>query len=172
MPRSSPKYFGKYRGTVTNNVDPMQVGRVQLMVPDVPGFASMAWAMPCVPLAGLQSGFFIVPPVGASVWVEFERGNLDYPIWVGGYWGIAAEVPLGGANPTPASPPIVIQTQLKHSITISDADAGTGGIVLQSPDGASIAVSRSGITLSNGQGATIRLAGPTVDINNGALTVT
>ena len=76
-----------------NNVDPMQIGRIQAMVPDVAGFVPSSWAMPCVPVAGINMGVFTVPPIGSGVWIEFERGDPDYPIWVGGYWGSAAETP-------------------------------------------------------------------------------
>lgn len=172
MPRSSPKYYGKFRGTVTNNIDPMQIGRLQVMVPDVSGLAPMAWAMPCVPVAGVQSGVLVMPMIGANIWVEFERGDPDYPVWVGGFWGNATDVPKGGPNPVPGVTRLVMQTALKHCIAISDADDGIGGIVLQSADGASVRINRTGITIQNGQGASIRLAGPTVDINNGALAVT
>ena len=74
------KYYGKYRGTVVNNVDPMQIGRIQAIVPDVSNIVPTSWAMPCVPVAGLQMGEFTVPPIGAGVWMEFEQGNPDYPI--------------------------------------------------------------------------------------------
>src|SRR5580698_2267822 len=92
-------YFGKYRGVVLENLDPEQTGRVIVQVPDVLGAAPSSWAMPCVPAAGLQSGFFIVPPVNSQVWVEFERGNPDYPIWTGGFWGLPAEVPAMASVP-------------------------------------------------------------------------
>ena len=50
--------------------------------------------MPCLPGAGINTGVFTVPQIGAGVWIEFEQGDPDYPIWVGGYWGTAAEVPV------------------------------------------------------------------------------
>src|SRR3954468_14087478 len=81
------EYFGKYRGTVSNNIDPMQRGRVQVKVPAVLGDGSLSWAEPCVPYAGDQVGFFAVPPVGANVWVEFEAGDPDHPILAGCFWG-------------------------------------------------------------------------------------
>lgn len=79
-------YFGKYRGKVENVLDPMGLGRVQVSVPDVLGGGTLAWAMPCLPGAGPKIGFFAIPPKDALVWVEFERGDPDYPIWVGGFW--------------------------------------------------------------------------------------
>src|SRR6185312_8204491 len=87
------KFFGKYRGTVIQNVDPEQRGRIQVMVPDVSGLIPSSWAMPCVPITGKQSGVYAVPQIGAGVWIEFEQGDPDYPVWVGGFWGSAAEVP-------------------------------------------------------------------------------
>src|SRR5438270_1659198 len=89
----SKKFYGKYRATVINNIDPMQLGRIQSMVPDVSNLVPTSWAMPCVPIAGKLSGVYVVPQIGAGVWIEFEQGNPDKPIWTGGYWGIAAEVP-------------------------------------------------------------------------------
>ena len=70
-------YFGKYRGTVINNLDPMQMGRVQALVPDVTGDLPSSWAMPCLSVGGMQGGMFTVPIVGSGVWIEFEQGDLD-----------------------------------------------------------------------------------------------
>ena len=165
------KYFGKYRGTVLNNIDPMQMGRIQVQVADVAGLVPSSWAMPCVPFAGKQSGIFVVPQVGAGVWVEFEHGDADYPIWVGGFWGSAAEVPALALAGLPVSPSIVLQTGGQNTLMISDMPGPAGGLLLKGAGGALISISEVGITLSNGQGATIVMAGPSITINNGALTV-
>lgn len=165
------RYVGKYRGTVTNNVDPMQIGRIQAIVPDVSGMVPTSWAMPCLPMAGINSGVFTVPQVGSGVWIEFEQGDPDRPIWVGGYWGTAAEVPVMSRSVPPVVNGITIQTTLKNGIVISDVPGPTGGIMLQTTAGAMISVSDVGIVISNGKGATINLVGPSVDINVGALTV-
>ena len=81
---SLPKFWGKYRGTVVNNIDPEQRGRIQAIVPAVTGLVPSSWAMPCVPFAGKQEGFFAVPQIASGVWIEYEDGNPDKPIWVGG----------------------------------------------------------------------------------------
>jgi type VI secretion system (T6SS) baseplate-like injector VgrG len=172
---SEKKFFGKYRGTVVNNIDPLQIGRIQVIVPDVSNVVPTSWAMPCVPMAGKQSGAFMVPQIGAGVWIEFEQGDPDYPVWVGGFWGITAEVPILALLP-PAIPPgqnIVMQTTLQNTVVVSDAPPTpiTGGIVLKSATGAMIVVNDSGIYINNGKGAMITLVGPSVDINLGALTV-
>jgi hypothetical protein len=168
---STRALYGKYRGTVINNVDPMQIGRIQAMVPDVAGFVPSTWAMPCVPVAGINNGLFTVPMIGSGVWIEFERGDPDYPVWVGGYWGIAAEVPVLARMVPPAVPGITLQTPLKNGLVISDVPGPTGGILIQTATGAMISVSDVGIIISNGKGAVINMTGPTVDVNLGALTV-
>ena len=168
---SDAPLFGKYRGTVVNNVDPMQIGRLQAMVPDVAGFVPSSWAMPCLPAAGINSGLFTVPMIGAGVWIEFERGDADYPIWSGGYWGTAAEVPVLAHAVPPGVGGVTLQTALKNGIVVSDVPGPTGGVLIQTTTGAMISVSDVGIVISNGKGATISLTGPTVDVNLGALTV-
>jgi uncharacterized protein involved in type VI secretion and phage assembly len=169
-PRS--KFLGKYRGTVVNNIDPMQIGRIQALVPDVSNIMLTSWAMPCVPIAGKQMGTFLVPQVGAGVWIEFEHGNPDYPIWVGGYWGTAVEVPVLALAGDPANPNIVLQTAGQNSVVISDLPGPAGGIMLKSMTGASIIVNDTGIYIQNGKGASIIMTGPTVTINNGAMDIT
>jgi len=169
------RYYGKYRGTVINNIDPEQRGRIMAMVPDVLGLTPSSWAMPCVPMAGKQQGVFMVPQIGAGVWIEFEQGDPDYPIWVGGFWGVAAEVPALALAPPPIPPGqnIVMQTTAQNTLVISDSAPTpiSGGIVLKSTGGATIVVNDSGIYIQNGKGASLVMAGPTVTINNGALVV-
>jgi hypothetical protein len=147
---SPPRYYGKYRGTVLVNIDPLQIGRIMAQVPDVFGETPTSWAMPCVPAAGLQAGCFIVPPIG--------------------------DVPALATAP-PAIPPgqnIVLQTSGQNTLLLSDSvpSPATGGIVLKSVSGAMIVVNETGIYIDNGQGATITLIGPIVAINETALTVT
>jgi uncharacterized protein involved in type VI secretion and phage assembly len=165
------KFFGKYRGTVVNNVDPEQRGRIQVMVPDVSGFALTSWALPALPIGGLQMGLFSVPMIGSGEWVEFEQGDIDYPIWVGVYWGSAAEVPALSHLIPPGIPGFAMQTVLQNGIVVSDVPGPTGGIMLMSTTGAMILINELGITISNGQGATIQMTGPSVVINAGALTI-
>lgn len=168
---SDGRYYGKYRGVVMNNIDPMQMGRVQVQVPDVMGIGLSSWAMACVPFTGKQSGVYCVPQIGAGVWVEFEQGDPDHPIWVGGFWGSVADVPALALAGLPVSPSIVLQTGNQNTLMISDLPGPTGGILLKTTAGALISINEIGITISNGQGATIMLTGPTVNINAGALTV-
>lgn len=165
-------FYGKYRGTVINNVDPMQMGRLMVQVPDVSNVLPSTWAMPCAPFAGTQSGSVAVPPIGSSVWVEFEQGDSDYPIWAGCFWGSAAEVPSMAQAAPPGVQAIVLQSVGQNALMLSDVPGPTGGILLKSSSGAMIAINDTGITISNGQGATITLNGPTVTVNEGALEIT
>lgn len=91
-------FFGKYRGKVEDNKDPKKLGRLQVSVPLVLGDISTSWAMPCVPYAGDNVGLLLLPPEGANVWVEFEGGNPDYPIWTGCYWN-NGKLPEGAGDP-------------------------------------------------------------------------
>jgi hypothetical protein len=168
------QFFGKYRGTVINNVDPMQTGRIMAQVPAVSALLPTTWCMPCYPLAGTGSGASFVPQLRSAVWIEFEGGDPDYPIWTGCFYGSAAERPLDAAASNPVSPSIVFQSQLMHRVVISDMPPSpkTGGIVLQSASGASIVVNDSGIYIDNGKGGSITLIGPKVSINLTALTIT
>lgn len=165
------KYFGKYRGTVVNNVDPMQMGRIQAMVPDVSNLIPTTWAMPCLPVAGIQMGVFSVPPIGSGVWIEFEQGDPDFPIWVGCFYGSAAEVPTLSRSAPPAVAAITLQTTLQNGLIVSDLPGPTGGIMLRSATGATLIVNDTGIYIQNGKGASITMVGPNVTVNNGALVV-
>jgi len=178
------KYYGKYRGTVINNVDPEQRGRIMAIVPDVLGMVPSSWAMPCFPVAGKQNGVYAVPKIGDGVWMEFEQGDPDYPIWVGCFWGSVAEVPLAALAGNQADPNIVIQSFLQNAIVISDLPPSvpppampasvpppTGGITLKSTSGAYIVVNDLGIFISDGVGSISIIKG-LVSINKTALVVT
>ena len=158
-------YYGKYRGVVVNNIDPEQIGRVIVSVPEVLSEAASSWAMPCVPFAGIQAGCFVVPPIGSQVWVEFEQGNPDRPIWTGGFWTTQADVPVLALNPPPIPPGqnIVLQTTLGNALVLSDAVGSAGdGITLKAASGAMIMVNSAGILIENGKGASIMLQGPNI----------
>ncbi len=161
-------FFGKYRGIVTSVSDPLMTGRIKARVPDVTGSDETGWALPCAPFGGSKTGFFALPTVGAGVWIEFEHGNPDYPIWTGAWWGSAAEVP-----PLLLAPPykkVMIVTEGGHSITLDDTP-GVGGITLETSGGQKVSISSIGIEIDNGMGASIKMTGPKVSVNGGALDV-
>jgi hypothetical protein len=119
------RFFGKYRGKVTNNVDPLMRGRIQVSVPSILGEGRLSWAMPCVPYAGKNVGFYAIPSINANVWIEFEEGDPDYPIWSGCFWG-KGELPL----PPPAPPTTKIFKTDTTTLTFDDAP-GAGGLTVE-----------------------------------------
>ncbi len=167
----SIQYFGIYRATVVNNIDPMQMGRITVMAPAVGALVASTWVTPCAPVTGIQMGVYMVPQIGSGVWIQFEGGNPDKPVWMGGWWANASDVPALALAGVPADPNIVIQSTLQNAIVVSDLPGPTGGIMLKSTTGATIIVNDTGIYIQNGKGASIVMTGPTVTINNGALVV-
>jgi hypothetical protein len=161
-------FYGKYRATVLNNVDPMFQGRIQVLVPDVSDFLPTTWAMPCVPIGWKQMGFLSVPPITSEVWIEFEQGNPDKPIWTGCFWGNPVDVPKMALMTPPPAPGMFLQL-LNNSIVINNA-----GIFLQcSPvlGTPGISITPAGIILQDGAGGMITIAAGTVTINRGNLVV-
>jgi len=162
------QFFGKYRGRVENNIDPQGQGRVQVSCPAVLGEGSLSWAMPCAPYGGSGVGLFAVPPVGANVWVEFEAGNPDYPIWSGCFWGLGE---------SPATPPLPFVKIFKtDGLTLKlDDTPGAGGFTLEAsppavPTPMTLKMTAAGIEITNG-GASVKMDLVRVNINNGALEV-
>lgn len=85
-PRTSARYYGKYRGTVSDSQDPRKQGRIKAKVPEILADVETGWALPCTPYAGDEMGLFTVPPKDAGVWIEFEAGDVSRPIWSGCWW--------------------------------------------------------------------------------------
>jgi hypothetical protein len=161
------QFFGKYRGSVENNLDPLQQGRIQVSVPAVLGSGRLSWALPCVPYAGSGKGFFAVPPVGANVWVEFEGGDPNVPIWSGCFWGV-------GEAPMPAIAEHKVWKTDSITLTLSDLP-GIGGVTLEVgppavPIPLKLVFDASGIELSN-TASSIKLTPVSVSLNDGALEV-
>jgi uncharacterized protein involved in type VI secretion and phage assembly len=145
------QYFGKYRGKVENNIDPLQLGRIQVSAPAVLGPGTLSWAMPCTPYAGSGVGFFAIPPVGANVWVEFEGGDPDYPIWAGCFWG-TGEVPA-----KPAIAEIKVWKTENINMVLSDVPGGGGFTLEVSPPAVAapvkkIVINSTGIEIDNQPG--------------------
>ncbi len=165
------QFFGKYRGKVTNNIDPEQSGRMQVSVPAVLGEGRLSWAMPNSPYAGMQNGFYAIPPIQSNVWVEFEGGDPNFPIWSGCFWGTGEVPALALATPS-TIPHFLLQTTGQSTFLLSDAPGPTGGIMLKTTTGAAILINDTGITIQNGKGATIQMTGTSVMINGVALVIT
>ncbi len=166
------KFYGKYRATVLNNLDPQNQGRIMVQLGDIYGAFPSSWAQPSFPFAAKgTAGVVALPQIGSAVWVEFEAGDPDYPIWSGAFYPDPAGFPpLALAGATPATPNIHLQTTTGTSVTLSDNPAQQ--VLVRTATNAMISIGAAGVLITNGQGASIQLAGPSVIINNGALTIT
>ena len=169
-PAQNNRFLGKYRGRVVDNEDPLRIGRITAQVPDVLGDEASTWALPCLPFTGQAAGQFVLPEKGAGVWIEFEQGDPSFPIWTGCWYGEAAELPPDVRKELPGSHPVVIETEGKHKIVMSDVPGGTG-ILLKAPGGAYVQIDEKGVVINSGHGARISVTGNDVDINEGGLTV-
>lgn len=159
----SSRVYGKYRGQVVNNTDPKQMGRLQVRVPAVYGDNTLNWAMPSVPYAGPDQGVFLIPPPGANLWVEFEGGDINAPIWSGCFWG-------EGECPGTLALTKIIKTPAA-TLTLDELNPAAP-VILETVAGAKITFTATGITIETASGAKLELSGPKVTVNNGALEVT
>lgn len=160
-------FYGKYRGVVTDTNDPLKIGRVRARVPDVTGNQESGWALPCAPFGGGGAGLFALPKQGAGVWIEFEHGDPDYPIWAGCWFGSSDEVPsIVAAQPDKR---VAIKTPAGHSLVFDDSDGG--GITLEASGGQKIVIGANGIEINDGKGGTIKIDSSKVSVNNDALEV-
>jgi hypothetical protein len=167
----SRKFFGKYRGTVVNNVDPKRMGRLLVEATDALSFFPSNWAMPSLPIGGLQFGAYLIPPIGAGVWVEFEQGDSSKPIWTGFYNGSTADPPSAAQLTTPGAPAVVLGTLGQASVVLCDVPIPPmrgPGIMLRSGASALIVDSVGVLIVSSN----VQVVSAKTDINLGALVVT
>lgn len=170
MDGQGPPFYGKYRGIVSNNKDLFMLGRVKARVRDIYGDQESGWAMPSSPYAGDSVGLFLVPPEGANVWIEFEHGDPDHPIWSGCFWS-------EGKGPFNMSlaPPANIKILKTDTCTIMvDDTPGSGSLTIKAKIGAveaKIVMDATGIDISGSQKSDIKLSTASVSINSGALEV-
>jgi uncharacterized protein involved in type VI secretion and phage assembly len=153
------RFYGKYRGTVTD-VDASTL-RIKAKVPAVLGDQATGWCMPCVPYAGDSVGLAFLPETGSGVWIEFEGGDVSYPIWVGCYW-------RSGEPPSDATPTVkAIVTKAPHKILLDDDG---GSITISDSNGNTITLDSSGLTLARGS-QKVAISDSEVSVNDGALEV-
>jgi uncharacterized protein involved in type VI secretion and phage assembly len=127
-------HYGKYRGTVTDNADPENLGRLKANVPEALHDVESGWALPAAPYAGNGIGIFAVPPAGSGVWIEFEAGDLSRPIWSGCWWA-GDQLPKNETG-TAATPPVKIIRTEKGLMVAFDDDAQT--ITVSDTDGSNL----------------------------------
>jgi len=170
--RVERRFYGKYRGLVVDNHDPESLGRLTVRVPSVLGPEVVTgWAMPCVPYGGDRNqGFLCIPEPGAGVWVEFEEGDLEFPIWVGTFWSKPdgdSELPKpnnadGSEQERVQSPPTrkIMKTRKGHTIQLEDKDDEEMILIIQKIDEEKynvITMDKEGIKITDAQGSFIEM---------------
>lgn len=153
------RYYGKYRGTVVD-VDASTL-RIKANVPAVLGNQVTGWCMPCVPYAGPNVGIAFIPEVGSGVWIEFEGGDVSYPVWTGCYW-------REGEIPSDATPKVKAIVTASGNKILMDDDGKK--ITISDSNGNEITLESSGMTLKRGS-QTISITDGSINVNNGALEV-
>jgi phage baseplate assembly protein gpV len=158
--RVESRYYGKYRGVVTDNKDPDDLGRVKAKVPRVLGDVETGWALPAFPYGGAsEQGFFAVPDVDAGVWIEFEGGDLSYPIWTGTWY-------TSGAIPESAKPEQKVwKTKSGHKIVLDD-DAGT--LEITDSNNNTVKMDSKTVTVKAGGAVKLIIDAPQIEVVDGA----
>jgi uncharacterized protein involved in type VI secretion and phage assembly len=162
------RLYGKYRGVVTENVDPERLGRLRVQVPALQN-EEPVWARPCVPFAGKDVGLFVMPKVKGLVWIEFEAGDKDFPIWTGALWAV------GDIDPADASPDIKFLKTEKFTLRIDDAE---GQVTLKIGDKSEVVITASEIRVKSSSikneaegGRKTALTSSSFSVNDAALEV-
>ena len=158
------RFYGKYRGVVVDNADPEKLGRLKVRVPSVLGQDVVTgWALPCVPYGGdANQGFLFIPETEAGVWVEFEEGDLEFPVWVGTYWskpGGESELPkpnaADGSEEGSVQDPVtskIIKTKAGHTIQLEDKDGSEMVLIVEATNGNVVTLNADGIKITDANG--------------------
>jgi hypothetical protein len=159
LDRVEHRYYGKYRAFVVQNDDPKHLGRLRLRIPSVLGPDVVSgWAMPCAPYGGAANqGFFFIPEEKAGVWVEFESGLLEYPVWVGTFWcqpGGETEVPAPAKSQTPPTSKMI--KTLAHTIELAD-QKGSEAIKIFDSNNNKVTIDSSGILIEDKSGNKLKM---------------
>jgi uncharacterized protein involved in type VI secretion and phage assembly len=155
------RFFGKYRGVVIE-VDAATM-RVKASVASVLGGVTSGWAAPCVPYAGPQVGFMMLPEVGSGVWIEFEGGDVSLPIWTGCYWN---------SGDVPSTAAATLKTIVTKAGSLAfDTSASSATLQDASQPANTLVIDSSGVTATSGS-SSVAVGSSSVSVNNGALEVT
>jgi type VI secretion system secreted protein VgrG len=184
--RLDNRYYGKYRGYVSNVTDPENTGRIKAYVPRLLGEAETGWCMPCTPYAGPDQGLYAIPDVGAGVWIEFEGGDLSRPLWSGMWWGKPATSDIGQPDSTARFAPEqseipkeaypdrivdpgvrILKSSLGHYVLLDDRK-DTARVELRDSLGNRIILDKDGLTILAGNQTTINEGNQVTEVDGDA----
>lgn len=122
------EFYGIYRAWVKDNNDPEKRGRIRVEVPYIHpedlDVKMLPWAEYCAPDGGGDNrGVFLVPDVGDTVWVQFEAGDKNFPVWVGTWYGLPnnkSEIPKDAQEGAYPKRRVVYKSRNGHTIVVSD----------------------------------------------------
>ncbi|MDH3684038.1 MAG: phage baseplate assembly protein V [Acidimicrobiia bacterium] len=155
---------GLYQGTVVKSRHDLGELKIKVKVPDVLG-ACAVWARSRHP------GLYRTPSKGDGVWVEFQNGDIDQPVWSGEFKARPDQNQLDLGDRMEPDKVILIVTPGGQKVRLSDR-IGDESITLEVKGGAKIELTRQTITLQVGTAKIeLKAAGNEVDINSGALNV-
>ena len=157
--------FGLFRGVVTNVDDPEGLGRIKATVHELLGEASETdWASPCVPLAGGGSGWLMLPKTNDPVWIAFEAGDINRPVWLG-LWFNKTDTPPAGADPDVR----VLESKSGHRLELGDADGAeyvrlshTSGALVEMDSEGNVLLTPTGDNVKIGSGSLMKLVNETL----------
>jgi uncharacterized protein involved in type VI secretion and phage assembly len=165
---------GVYSAIVVDNIDPDNLGRVKVRVPQaLAADASGAehWARIATVMAGGHRGTWFVPDVKDEVLVAFEAGDATRPYVLGALWNAADPPP---ATMLPGNDRKLLRSRNGLTITLDDQDGresvaietpggqkltlqdGPGSIVLADANGNSVEVDLHGVTIKSSSTVTVR----------------
>jgi hypothetical protein len=154
------RFYGKYRGIVTD-VDAATM-RIKASVPSVFGSGvTTGWCSPCVPYAGPKVGFVMLPETGSGVWIEFEGGDLSFPIWTGCYWN-------NGDIPDGASADVKSIVTTAGSLQFDNQNAS---VTAQVRSDQKVVLDDTGVTISASSGNQVAVGTSSVSINDDVLEI-
>lgn len=127
---SELRYYGKYRGVVYRVNDPEHSGRIICKVPSVFGDEISGWCTPCIPCAFDNGGDFFLPKIGDTVWVEFEEGKPNLPIWTGN-WFSTNKTPINTSYNTAPNVRVISWGATKITLHSNYLTINQGGNVIE-----------------------------------------
>jgi type VI secretion system (T6SS) baseplate-like injector VgrG len=174
LEKSETRYYGKYKAFVADNDDPEFRGRLRLTIPDILGEdVTSGWALPCAPYGGSAGqGFFFIPEKKAGVWVEFQAGLLDYPVWTGAFWakpGGSTEVPDPASQQSPPTSKMI--RTMKHTIELADESGKETITIKDETNGNTVTLDKNGIVVKDKNGSTITMDSGGVTVKASAVKI-